>query len=91
MKLSLEQHAELDKMASYFDRLEKIAERMGVEIDVLVEELKETNTPASPNLRKNLMAIASSRRSVFRLHAGNPVAGESQQVNLSVIVNGERK
>lgn len=88
MELSMEQHAELSKMASYFFRIEQIADRMGIEVDTLIEELRQTNQSVYTSLKKNLLAMAEKRQHALRRN--DKGTGNASIINLSVIVNEDR-
>ncbi|CAN5589178.1 hypothetical protein BH11BAC1_BH11BAC1_07990 [soil metagenome] len=90
MKLSMEQHAQLDKMAGYFDKIEEIAERMGVEVDALVEEIKQNNSAVYLNLKQNLLGNATNRQQIFNRYYKSGNTGHASIVNLNVIVNEDR-
>jgi len=90
MKLSKEQLAQLDMMTGYFNKIEKIAERMGVEVDGLVDEFKQHNSTVYFNLKQNLLAIANKRQQIFKHGFSGDHAGQTSIVNLHVIVNEER-
>jgi hypothetical protein len=88
MKLSMEQHDELLKMAHCFDRIEELANHLGVEVDELSEELSQSNNSVM-TFKKNLQAIAAKRRQIFT-KSSNERNAETSIVNLSVLVNEDR-
>ncbi|MCX6291479.1 MAG: hypothetical protein NT126_06910 [Bacteroidetes bacterium] len=87
MKLAVEKKAELRKLSLYFEKIEDIASKMGVEVDDLIQEFKNNNTAAYANFKKSILAIAQKRQDVFkRSHKGNSPE-EASVVGLSIIVN----
>ena len=89
MKLSTVQRAELKMMSRYFASIEKIADRMGIEVDALFEEFMHHGLTYG-SLKQNLLAVASNRREIFSRHGNRLRNSETSIVNLAVLVNEDR-
>ena len=86
MKLSADQHAELGKMSRYFNHIEEIADKLGVEIDVLSGE-QELHPANLKNLHPEISVV---RRNFFNRYIQNGRSERVSIVNLHVIVNEDR-
>ena len=88
MKLSMEQHNGLGKIARYFERIEYIAEDMSASEDILEEAFRKNRMEVHSGIKKHQMEISAKRQQVFRqFHERNPKASI---VNLNVIINEDR-
>lgn len=87
MKLSVEKDADLKKLAQYFEKIESIAARMGVEVDDLIQEFKNNNTAAYAAFKKNILAIAQQRQSIYKRADKGSSPEEASVIGLSIIVN----
>jgi len=87
MRLALEKHAELKKLAQYFEKIESIAEKMGVEVDDLIQEFKNNNTAAYASFKKNILAIAQKRRETFKRTDKGNSPEEASVIGLSILIN----
>ena len=87
MKLSAEKDAELKKLTQYFEKIESIAENMGVEVDDLIQEFKNNNTAAYATFKKNILAIAQKRQHIFKRADRGSSPEEASVIGLSIIVN----
>jgi hypothetical protein len=85
MKLSIDQRAQLRRMARYFASIERLIEPAGLDAETFTEEFR--NYPVSNyGVRNKLLGIVSRRRSlVGPLHLR-----AAPLVDLKVIVNEER-
>jgi hypothetical protein len=89
MKLAAEKNAELKKLSQYFEKIESIAAKMGVEVDDLIQEFKNNNTAAYATFKKSILAIAQKRQVIFkRADTGNS-AEEASVIGMSILVNDD--
>jgi hypothetical protein len=81
MKLSADKNEELKNLANYFDEIESIAAKLGVEVEDLMQEYKNNNTASYDSFKKSLLAIAEKRHHAFREYDADssetPVSGMS--------------
>jgi len=89
MKLAVEKNPELKKLSQYFEKIELIAARMGVEVDDLIQEFKNNNTAAYASFKKNILAIAQKRQDIFKRNNRGSSPEEASVIGLSIIVNEE--
>ena len=87
MNLSSEKDAELIKLTQYFEKIELIAEKLGVEVDDLIEEFKDNNAGAYSYFKKSVLAIAQNRQHVFKRADKGSSPEEASVIGLSIIVN----
>ena len=88
MKLSLEQHSSLGKIARYFEKIEYIAENLSAGEDIPEESFRNNKTQVHCGLKLGQMEISAKRQQVFRqFHERNP---KSSIVNLNIIINEDR-
>ena len=90
MKLSGEKSSELKKLAQYFEKIEALAARMGVEVDDLIQEFKNNNTAAYATFKKNILAMAQKRQHIFKRTNRGGSPEEASVIGLSIIVNDEQ-
>jgi len=90
MKLTIDQRPQLEKLAKYFQKIEEIAEKMGVEVDDLIQEFKNNNTAVYANFKKSILGIAQKRQAAFKRHDKGKDPEEASIVNLNIIVNYSR-
>lgn len=90
MKLSREQHSDLNELAMQFGKIEVIAEELGIEVDSLAENGQANVTPPDVNLKPVLHALTSGRRQILLKAYQQKNAPASSIVNLSVMVNEDR-
>ena len=91
MKLGTDKNAELKKLAQYFEKIETIAARMGVEVDDLIQEFKNNNTAAYVTFKKSILAIAQKRQHVFKRADKGSSPEEASVIGLSIIVNEDHE
>ena len=91
MKLGTDKNAELKKLAEYFDKIESIAAKMGVEVDDLIQEFKNNNTAAYVTFKKSILAIAQKRQHIFKRADKGSSPEEASVIGLSIIVNEDRE
>ena len=89
MKLAIEKNTELKKLAQYFQKIEAIAAKMGVEVDDLIQEFKNNNTAAYATFKKNILAIAQKRQDIFKRADRGNSPEEASIIGLSMIVKEE--
>ena len=87
MNLSTEKDAELIKLTQYFEKIELIAEKMGVEVDDLIEQLKDNQAGAYTAFKKSILAISQKRQHVFKRADKGSSPEEASVIGLSIIVN----
>jgi hypothetical protein len=88
MKLSLQQHNNLGKIARYFEKIECIAENFSGNEDILEDSFRKNKLQVHCDLKQSQMEISAKRQQVFRrFHDGN---AKSSIVNLNVIINEDR-
>ncbi len=87
MKLAAEKNAELKKLTQYFEKIEFIAAKMGVEVDDLIQEFKNNNTAAYVTFKKSILAIAQKRQHIFKRADKGGSPEEASVIGLSIIVN----
>jgi hypothetical protein len=63
MSLSKEQQQDLDKLSTYFRKLEKLAMKSGIELDVFISDYKEDGF--SVYATENIKEKAASRKKIF--------------------------
>jgi len=90
MKLALEKNAELKKLSQYFQKIESIAAKMGVEVDDLIQEFKNNNTAAYSTFKKSILAIAQKRQDIFKRADKGSSPEEASVIGLSIIVEKEK-
>ena len=90
MELSRQQHAELARMARYFGRIEEIAEHLGVEVDMLIDDCKTQKNPVYEHLKKTILQMADKRKNAFRKKDPGKDPEEAIILNFSVHVNEDR-
>jgi hypothetical protein len=66
MKLAADKNEELKKLSDYFEEIETIAAKLGVEVEDLMQEYKNNNTASFDTFKKSLLAIAEKRQHVFK-------------------------
>ena len=91
MKLGTDKNAELKKLAQYFEKIETIAARMGVEVDDLIQEFKNNNTAAYVTFKESILAIAQKRQHVFKRADKGSSPEEASVIGLSIIVNEDHE
>lgn len=91
MKLGTDKYAELKKLAEYFDKIESIAAKMGVEVDDLIQEFKNNNTAAYVTFKKSILAIAQKRQHIFKRADKGSSPEEASVIGLSIIVNEDHE
>jgi hypothetical protein len=87
MKLTAEKNLELKKLSQYFDKIEIIASRMGVEVEDLMQEFKNNNTAVYASFKKSILGIAQRRQDVFKRSNKGSSSEETSVIGLSIIVN----
>ncbi len=87
MKIAIEKNAELKKLSQYFDKIESIAAKMGVEVDDLIQEFKNNNTAAYVTFKKSILGIAQKRQDIFKRADKGSSPEEASVIGLSIIVN----
>jgi len=87
MKLAVEKNAELKKLSQYFEKIESIAAKMGVEVDDLIQEFKNNNTAAYATFKKSILGIAQKRQDIFKRADKGSSPEEASVIGLSIIVN----
>lgn len=88
MKLSLEQHNGLGKIARYFEKIEYIAEHLTSGEDILEESFRKNKMQVHIGLKQSQMEISEKRQQVFRkFHERNQ---KSSIINLNIIINEDR-
>lgn len=90
MKLTTEKNDELKKLSRYFEKIETIASKMGVEVEDLMQEFKNNNTAAYANFKKSILAITKRRQSIFRNDKIN-VSKETPPAGMSIINKEESR
>ncbi len=89
MKLSKKQHTDLSELARHFDKIEELAERMGVEIDTLSAGSEIQNNSVLHD-RKRKLTIASQRSSIFKESNSENISEPENRIRLTAIVNEDR-
>ena len=84
MKLSIEHHHGLGKIARYYEKIESLAEHMTSHDDGTEDSLPHSRMEG----RQTQMNVATRRQQVFRMYNEDHPA--SSIVNLNVIVNEDR-
>jgi hypothetical protein len=90
MKLAVEKNAEFKKLSQYFEKIESIAAKMGVEVDDLIQEFKNNNTAAYATFKKSILGIAQKRKDVFKRADKGSSPEEASVIGLSIIINEDR-
>jgi hypothetical protein len=90
MNLSVDQHHELTRISRYFEKIEEMADRMGLEVDCFAEGLIPHNSSVFLNLKHNLQDMAAKRQHIFRNYHHGGKREHASIVNLTVIVNEGR-
>jgi hypothetical protein len=90
MKLSVEQLADLSKIARYFEKIEEMAGHMGLEVDALLEGVRQQNAAVYVSLKKNISAVASMRRNILTGRSNGSLPVGTPAARLTVIVNEDR-
>ncbi|MBK6444748.1 MAG: hypothetical protein IPQ03_16295 [Bacteroidetes bacterium] len=92
MKLIIEQHPELSKLISYFKKIEAIAERLGIDVDELVSELKPGNASMYMSFKKKILSQAHQRAELLlKINPQKHAASDASIVGLTIIINNDRK
>jgi len=92
MKLSIEKHPELIRLAGYFKKIEAIAERMGIDVDDLVQEKKIRNSSMYTSFKKNILTIAQKRAEIMASRNSRGSSPEEASiVGLTIMVNDQRE
>jgi hypothetical protein len=87
MKMNSEKNTEMKKLSQYFQKIEAIAAKMGVEVDDLIQEFKNNNTAAYATFKKSILAIAQKRQVIFKRADKGSSPEEASVIGLSIIVN----
>ena len=65
MSLSREQQQELEKLSNYFEKIEKLAVKNRIDLDVFISEYKEDGYEVYATEKVTIKEKADSRKSVF--------------------------
>lgn len=87
MKLSREQNSGLTEMTRQFDKIEAIAEELGIEVDSLAESCNPNILLSDQEPKTCMYALTANRRQIFRQSLINRNTDHTSIVNLAVIVN----
>ena len=90
MNLSVDQHHELTKISRYFEKIEEMADRMGLEVDCFADGLIPHNSSVFQNLKQNIQDMAAKRQHILRNYGSGRKGAQASIVNLTVIVNEGR-
>lgn len=88
MKLSLEQHCGLGKIARYFEKIESLAENMVASESILEESFRRNKMEVHCGLKQNQMKISTRRQKIFQEFQDRD--SKSSIINLNVIINEDR-
>jgi hypothetical protein len=87
MKLIIEKHPELTRLTNCFQKIEALAETMGVEIDDLVEDQKNSSVLYS-HFKRKFLSRSVKRAELFKRSNSN---FENKTYPLTVFFNRENK
>lgn len=87
MKLTHQQQNDLYRLANYFDHVEELSRKMGIELESLIEEYKNNNSAIYHNLKKSILDMAEKRQSAYRKGNNSDGFESASIVNLAVFVN----
>jgi len=87
MKLTADKNEELEKLSLYFEKIESIASRMGVEIEDLMQEFKNNNTAAYGTIKKSILDIAKKRQHFYK--DGSDQQSPAAGMNLTLTEDNE--
>jgi len=65
MSLSREQQQELDKLSTYFEKIEKLATKNGIDLDVFISEYKDDGYAVYATEQIEIKDKTESRKKVF--------------------------
>jgi hypothetical protein len=86
MKLTVEKHPEFIRLSHYFKKIEALAEKMGIDVDDLVQEKRNKNSSMYTSFKKNILAIAQKRvETLVNRRPGG--ASEAPIVGLTILLN----
>ena len=75
MSISKEQQLELEKLSSYFEKIEKLAAKNGIDLDVFISEYKDDGYAVYATEKVAINDKAEKRKKVFE-KAGKEKANE---------------
>ncbi len=91
MKLTTEKNDELKKLSRYFEKIETIASKMGVEVEDLMQEFKNNNTAAYSSIKKTIFGITKRRQNIFRNDDKGSTTKETSVTEMSVLSREEKE
>ena len=65
MSLSKEQQQNLEELSAYFEKIEKLATKKGIDLDVFISEYKADGYAVHATERVEISAKVESRKKVF--------------------------
>ncbi len=65
MSLSKEQQQDLEKLSTYFEKIEKLATKNGIDLDVFISEYKDDGYAVYATENVEIKAQAETRKRVF--------------------------
>ena len=78
--------SDLKSLANYFKKIESLAERMGMDVDDLIDESKNRRASMSTSFRKNLnSAIQKNRALYFAKLTGSKLSREFSGVKMKLL------
>jgi len=72
MKAAKEKNSEYKKLSDYFEKIEKLTAKMGIDMDDLMNEFKNNNTARYSNFKEKLLSKAGKRAETFRKAKSDP-------------------
>ena len=90
MKLTAEKNEELQKLSRYFEKIESIASKMGVEVEDLMQEFKNNNTAAYATFKKSILGITKKRQHIFKNSEVNSIE-KTSVTGMSILAKEEDK
>jgi hypothetical protein len=91
MKLTIEKHPEFVQLAHYFKKIEALAEKMGIDVDDLIQERRNKNFSMYTSFKKSVLAMAHKRVEALINRSKGSSSGETSIVGLTILLNKENK
>ncbi len=72
MKVSKEKSPELKKLSDYFVKIEKLASKMGIDVDDFINEYKTDGLATYSTFKEKLLSKAGERAATFKKAKSDP-------------------
>jgi hypothetical protein len=87
MKLRIETHREYLKLKEYFKNIEALAEKMGVDVDDLLQESRNNRGTMYTSFRRKISTLAQKRNDVFVNRNDEIIKEDSRLADLTILKN----